>query len=74
MSIAFAVFPRTALSTIFIVAVGTPREVGYADDMSLKMTVSSNAEKDDTIVTPEIPTGAADITDLFVSAIKTKNN
>ena len=49
-------------------------EVGYADDMSLKMTVSSNAEKDDTIVTPEIPTGAADITDLFVSAIKTKNN
>lgn len=38
------------------------------------MTVSSNAEKDDTIVTPEIPTGAADITDLFVSAIKTKNN
>lgn len=49
-------------------------EVGYADDVSLKMTVSSNAEKDDTIVTPEIPTGAADITDLFVSAIKTKNN
>ena len=49
-------------------------EVGYTDDMSLKMTVSSNAEKDDTIVTPEIPTGAADITDLFVSAIKTKNN
>ena len=44
------------------------------NDMSLKMTVSSNAEKDDTIVTPEIPTGAADITDLFVSAIKTKNN
>lgn len=33
----------------------------------------SNAEKDDTIVTsPEIPTGAADITDLFVSAIKQK--
>ena len=48
-------------------------EVGYADDMSLKMTVSSNAEKDDTIAIPEIPTGAADITDLFVSAIKTKN-
>ena len=42
--------------------------------MSLKMTVSSNAEKDDTIVTPEITTGAADITDLFLSAIKTKNN
>lgn len=49
-------------------------EVGYADDVSLKMTVSSNAEKDDTIAIPEIPTGAADITDLFVSAIKTKNN
>ncbi len=30
-------------------------------------------KKDDTIVTPEIPTGAADITDLFVSTIKTKN-
>ena len=60
-------FPQTATSDANI-------EDGYADDMSLKMTVSSNAEKDDTIVTPEIPTGAADITDLFVSAIKTKNN
>ena len=49
-------------------------EVGYADDMSLKMTVSSNAEKDEYNSDTEIPTGAADITDLFVSTIKTKNN
>lgn len=47
-------------------------EVGYADNMSIKMTLSSNAEKDDTVSAPEIPTNAKDITDLLVSAIKTK--
>lgn len=47
-------------------------EVGYADNMSIKMTLSSNAEKDDTVSAPELPTDVKDITYLLASKIKTK--